>query len=375
MLGAAAVVVLGWVIYSEGWKADLVHRFQVAAIQSDGAPAAEGHDHPLEYLEAGAGLAPEYAGLQVELGMAHLARFEGGMRHLEAQVQSQEAVQTLAAAAPSGLGGMAQAAALSSSGWFASSALRQGAAPEEERLTQTHLVPALRHLVRARDLCPLMCEPHIRIAAHREILEGADPREAYLERAKLLMTPNPELWYQCGLQEFLDNDINQAAKSWRRCLELSDRHLAKVLGMIGSSLSPSDLLEQLLPDRPELLVAAAYQLYPGSRLTEEGRPFLEKALVLLQERPGQLKADELYTAAVVHRFLDHPAQALRAYQAALEQKPKQVRWRLELAHLLNEEGFFKEAQRELLTILAQEPGHAEASKLLQTVRQRIATGR
>jgi O-antigen ligase len=375
VLGAAAVAVLGWVIYTEGWKADLVHRFQVAAIQADGAPAEPGHDYALEYLEAGVQLAPEYAGLQVELGTAHLSRFEGGMRHLEAHVQVQEAVQTLAAAAPSGLGGMAQAAVLSTSGWVASSSLRRGAVPEEERLTQAHLVPALRHLVRARDLCPLTCEPHVRIAAHREILEKADPSEAYLERAKFLMTPNPELWYQCGLQEFLDGDVEQAARSWRRCLELADRHLPQILGMIGSNLSPSDLLEQLLPEKPELLVAAASQLYSGPRLAEEGRPFLEKALALLEQQPRLLKAEELHTAAVVHRLLDHPAQALQAYQAALEQKPNQVRWRLELAHLLNQEGFLRESQRELLVVLAREPGQREANQLLQSVRQRLATER
>jgi O-antigen ligase/tetratricopeptide (TPR) repeat protein len=375
VLAATAVVVLGLVIYSEGWKADLVHRFQMAAIQADAAPGEKGQDRALEYLQAGARLAPEYAGLQAELGIAHLTRFEGGMHRLEAHVQFEEAVQLLAAGAPAGLGGMAQAARLSTSGWLASATLRQGAVREEDRLREEHLVPALRHLVRARDLCPLLCEPHVRIAAHREVLDEADTRAAYLGRAKLLMSPNAELWYLCGLQELLDGDTDQATRSWHRCLELSDRYLPRILGMITSSLSPQDVLERLLPEKPELLVMAANQLYPGEGLAEEGRPYLEKALVLLQGRPGLPSADDVYTAAVVHRLLDQPAQACQAYQAALERKPNQVRWRLEFAQLLNQEGFLKEAQRELLTVLAQEPGHGEANQLLKVVRQRIAAGR
>lgn len=374
VLAATALVVLGWVIYSEGWKADLVHRFQVAALRADGAPQEKGQDRTLEYLQAGARLAPEYAGLQAELGIAHLARFEGDMRRLEAQVQFQETVQTLAAGAPAGLGGMAQAARLAASGWLASATLRQGAIQEQDHLKEVHLVPALRHLVRARDLCPLLCEPHVRIAAHRETLDEADSRAAYLGRAKLLMSPNAELWYLCGMQEFLDGDVDQATQSWHRCLELSDQHLAEILGMVASSLSPADILERLLPERPALLVKAANQLHPGESLTEEGRPYLERALDLL-ERPALPDADDLYTAAVVHRLLDHPAQACQAYRAALERKPKQIGWRLEFAQLLEQEGFPKEAQRELLTVLAQEPGHGEANRMLKAVRQRIAEGR
>ncbi len=375
VLAAPALVVLGWVIYSEGWKADLVHRFQVAALQADAAPEQKGQDRALEYLQAGVRLAPEYAGLQAELGMAHLARFEGGMRRLEVHVQFEEAVQTLAAGAPAGLSGMAQAARLSASAAIASATLRQGAVKEEEHLKEAHLVPALRHLVRARDLCPLLCEPHVRIAAHREVLDEADARAAYLGRAKLLMSPNAELWYLCGVQEFLDGDVDQATRSWRRCLELSDRHLAKILGMIASSLDPPDILERLLPEKPDLLVKAAGQLFPDESLTEEGRPYLERALVLLQERPALPDANDLYTTAVVHRLLDHPAQACQAYRAALERKPNQVGWRLEFAQLLEEEGFLKESQRELLAILAQEPGHREANQLLKAVRQRLAEGR
>ena len=57
---------------------------------------------------------------------------------------------------------------------------------------------------RRGDVCPLMARPHIRLAANQPYLTKADPRTAYLDRAKRLVTNDAELWFLFGAQEYLD---------------------------------------------------------------------------------------------------------------------------------------------------------------------------
>ena len=92
-----------------------------------------------------------------------------------------------------------------------------------------HLVPALRHFLRSRDVCPLRAEAHMEIAEYVDKFEKAEPRETYLERAKFLAPDDPELWERCGTLELMDGRPDQAWTSWRRSLELSDSHLPEIL--------------------------------------------------------------------------------------------------------------------------------------------------
>src|SRR5262249_9431834 len=88
-----------------------------------------------------------------------------------------------------------------------------------ERLTQPCLLPALRSYVRARDLCPLIAKPHVRIAAYHELFQRADSRAAYLERAIRLVPHDAELWYLSGNQAEREGRLDEACRCWRRSLE------------------------------------------------------------------------------------------------------------------------------------------------------------
>src|SRR5207248_4685200 len=58
---------------------------------------------------------------------------------------------------------------------------------EEERLARRHALAALRHYLQARDACPLMGKPNVRLAANINRLDRAESASAYLERAKFLV--------------------------------------------------------------------------------------------------------------------------------------------------------------------------------------------
>jgi tetratricopeptide (TPR) repeat protein len=119
-----------------------------------------------------------------------------------------------------------------------------------------------------------------------------------------------------------------------------------------------------------VLRKAAEALYPEPG--EGRRPFLERGLALLARRPAALSAAEWHLKASSHRELGQAAEALTAYQAALRRQPRRLDWRYELAELLYDQGRFGEARQELLTILALQPGHEKAPKLLEVVTRKVA---
>ena len=124
--------------------------------------------------------------------------------------------------------------------------------------------------------------------------------------------------------------------------------------------------------RPALLLAAA-ELVPEP--AAERHPFLEKALHILERQAAPWKADDLHLQAQIQNALGESEQAVATFRAALAVAPTQVAWRLELVHCLRETGHTHEAERELRLLLAYDPGHIEAQRLLEAVAQEIADNR
>jgi tetratricopeptide (TPR) repeat protein len=367
LLGAATAVVLALVLYQEGRQAYQVEDWRHRSNEADS------RDDQIAYLEAAAGLAPDYARVRVELAQAHNDAFDETVERLQADGQRGEAGQAALAFAPAWLPGSAAQALLAPvAGWGTGTmGWKLSAAREQERLTQAHLLPALRWFVEARDRCPLLSKPHVRIAANVDQFQKADRVGAYLQRAKLLASDDPELWFVVGQQELLDDQPDQAWRSWRRCLELSGDYLPEIVSMSAVRLGPREMVAKVLPDRPDLLVQAADLLYPTPEAAAERQPFMEKALDLLRRQPGPLRAEDLHLRAVAHAALGRTREAVADYQAALSQGPRQVAWRYELAQLLYRDGRLSDARRELEQILKQQPDHPPARELLRSVERQL----
>jgi tetratricopeptide (TPR) repeat protein len=222
------------------------------------------------------------------------------------------------------------------------------------------------------------------IASNAARFEATDPQMIYLERAKLLAPADADLWYACGLQEILQTqEPFRAWDSWRYSLELSDVHLADILDRSAGFLDPPQMLDELLPDRPAILLQAANHLYPDPEVPRQRRPldsqarqmFVEQALALLQDQPGRLSPAEMHLQAQLLSATDKPAEAIESYRTALLREPRQVHWRLELAQLLRGQHRYEEAQREVTTILGMLPSFQEARSLAQLLASEIASGK
>jgi predicted Zn-dependent protease len=248
-----------------------------------------------------------------------------------------------------------------------------GAPPGNEAvaaLKRAHMVPVLRHLLRARDLCPVRAIAHLDLAALVHELKQADPQAAYLERVALLARAEPWFLYNAGRLALEARQLPAAWTAWRRALDLSRDLLPQLLEQSRPHLDTAGLLRHVLPERPELLLAAAEQLPPGSE--GDRRLILERALALLDRRSTPLTALEIHTRGTIRQVLGDAPGALEDYRAAVLLEPNQSAWRVDRARLLVAQKRFEEAHQEVLTTLALEPANVPARELLDTVARGLA---
>ena len=375
--GAVVLVSMGVMLMAEGWRAERVQEFRETAARLRKTPDPARHELAVNYLEAAAAIAPEYGVLH-----AQLAEVRWDVMHEKADALSRggraaDAAQALLAFAPPTCpAGAASPAAGGPLSWLTASYLREDwLAARNKALLAQYQRPALRDLLHARDACPLLAAANLQLALHAGELDQADGRGDYLRRAKLLDPDDPDTWYLCGVQEVFDDQREEAWKSWRRSLELSNRRLPEIVASLSQRADAADVLDRVLPDRPVLWLAAADQLYPEPEAGAKRRPFLEKALLLLERQPSSLSGDELHQQAAIFVALGRGPEALATYQKALDQQPNQAGWRYEFARLLRDQGRLQESRRELSGILAERPGDAQARELLDGVAHDIAAGK
>jgi O-antigen ligase/tetratricopeptide (TPR) repeat protein len=367
--GAAAAVGMAILLVAEGWRASKVEEYREAAARLQKAPDLGRRERGVAYLDAAAALGPEYAVLHLQLGDAHLSLMQDETDALRQTAQAADAARTVLALGP------ASHPASAAASWAGASAAQDAwLASRTKATTDAHRAPGLRNLLHARDACPLLADAQLRLALRVGNLARAGSREDYLRRAKRLAPDEPDVWYLCGVQELFDGRTDQAHESWRRCLELSDRHLPEIAAGLARSADPAAAFAQVFPDRPAVWLAAADQLYAAPEMADRRRPLLEKAALLWEQSPVPLEAEDLHRLAAVYAALGRAEDALKTYRLALDRRPDQAGWRLEYARLLRELGRLQDSRRELSDALAEQPGNAEVRGLLEAVNHDIAVG-
>ena len=231
-----------------------------------------------------------------------------------------------------------------------------------------HRADAARQLLIARDLCPVMLQPHARLAALADEFASADSPRNYLMRTTLLSPIDPELWYLRGNAEQNAGDLDAAWQSWRHSLELSDRYLADILIRLGDKPDTEAVAERLLPDNAEMLVQAARLLYPEEENKAARKPLLDRAVKLLKDRVGT-QAKDLHLRGQIQDGLGERAEAIASYRLALTRDGRQTEWRYELADLLYRDGRLKEAEDEAQRVLSMKRDHEKATALLEKLQR------
>jgi tetratricopeptide (TPR) repeat protein len=333
-LAALTLLLLAATIVSHGWIAAKVQILRRSAARFSQQSDTQSRGQWIAYLKEAVATEPGLARVRIELARAHQEVLELETERLNDSKDLDDA---------------ARAATL-------------------QQMNREHTLAALQQYVVARDLCPVLGEPHLEIAANVGYLLHADSAATYLERAQMLMPHDPKVWYASGLQQLLDGNQPQAWQRWRRSLELSELFLPEIAAAATGVLDDTGLIADVLPPRADLLVRTAFYRYPNADQEEKRRPFLEAARTLLaSDTAGNTAADTLYIEATAHRSVREWERAIERYRAALNRQPGRVDWRYELAELLFEQQRANESRDELVIILRQQPDHERARQLYHRV--------
>src|SRR5205823_2874293 len=139
---------------------------------------------------------------------------------------------------------------------------------------------------------------------------------------------------------------------------VSRRFFNEILTQSRRHLSPSETLEKLLPDNPELIVEVANTLLPSpTSATDKAvrADYFKRAVPLLQNQTGERTADNWIARAWVYREMNDDLHAVSALRMAIAKEPKYESLRLELAKILFHMGDRAQARRELDAFLNREP--------------------
>jgi O-antigen ligase len=367
LVGATSVVLLGLLLYSEGDRWAKINNLRMAAQRLAASNEPGARVGQIILLDAAARLGPDYARVRVALARAHTDFFEEQKRKIEGRERALAAVETVMAATDlaGSLKSLSHEATVACALSAAGAARQRQAQDEIEQWRQSELLAGLAHYVQTRDMCPLMAAPHLRIAFNVSLLARAEPRAAYLRRVKLLVGSDPEAWFLCGLMEKLDGQPDDAWQSWERSLTLSDRFLPIIVAN-SRELAAEDMIRRLLPPRPDVLLAVAWQLHPDAEATAARQPFLLEALRLLDERAAP-DPPELHLKGQVLWALGRKAEAAAAYRQAVNRAPRQWTWHMELAQLLFETGELEESRLEAIAVLRAHPQDAPARELIARI--------
>jgi tetratricopeptide (TPR) repeat protein len=120
-----------------------------------------------------------------------------------------------------------------------------------------HLPAALRAARTARDRCPLIPGPHLRIGTFASAFAQCEVPAVHFARAKRVASFDPDVWYLSGAGALARGDRDAAWDDWRESLRRSPARLELVVRGATPHLTAEDLRTRVLPDDPAVWVAAA----------------------------------------------------------------------------------------------------------------------
>jgi len=240
----------------------------------------------------------------------------------------------------------------------------------EEPVIRDNLTPALKHLVLARRACFLVSEVHVTLGELFAVLIDPDGDRVHIERARALAPSNPDLLFRCGLLDLQAGRIESASKSWQRSLALSDRYLDDVLLLAGQQLSPSEMVEKVLPDCPALLIQLARGRYQAEEDAEVRHLLAERAERLVAE-VGLPEDERHYLRGSASLLQGLYPQAIANLSRAVELRPAEAHWRYELALLLKDQGRINEAHEHARLCARMDPNNAEYRTLLKEINRTL----
>lgn len=360
-VGTLGLISIALLLSLDAYGRHLGQVYRAAAIKTQrvGGP----YEHQLEYLKAVTELTPGSAEAQQDLGQKYLDVYEVKLSQQENLWATGSACRGWLIPA-CGIDAFDQLLACSI-GESANDLLRrQGEVETERQLQQAYVVPALHHFISARNLCPLLVRPHLRLAAYHQLLEGGGTQQQYWDRAKLIASQDPELWFSSGVFNLAQGDQEGAWADFRESLRWSNRFLSEIVGQAKRLLSANDILAKVLPEDPDTQLAACQLLFTNSS-NPERKSFLAHILRQIERGSASSTSKTNRVKGLILLAMGRPADAVTAYRIALSLDAENYGLRTEFAELLLTLKLNQEARNELAMVLAHDPGDARAKAMFE----------
>ena len=234
------------------------------------------------------------------------------------------------------------------------------------------MVPAEQHALLARQACPLVPQVHV-LLAEMSVIHADGNGSLDLQRAEQLAPSKTELLNKCATLELWAGRTDHACRVWKRALAIEDYYLSAALGVCQSVLTPRQIVEDVLPDSPLLLVQLAQQRCRDEKQAVFCDLLLKRAAQLLDRAPLPAARRE-YLRATLQALGKQFDEALASYHRALSLRPREVTWRFELATLLFQQGKLDEALDEARICARMDPAKSAYRELLEAIHDKRLRG-
>jgi hypothetical protein len=342
LVQAVALVAVAFLLVGHGRTEEQAERFRLAAMKAH-------DDRREEYLRGALAFAPDRTDLHLALADALVKRWRG-----KYEIQRLAAVTLVVGTPTSNL----PAAALigpAPHGWQA----------------ETDIQQARQLITKARRLSPLDLDALEKESRLAELFGDPTGKDKAMAQLRQLSPSEPAPWFWAGQRLLQQGDKEAACRAWRNALARSNRFLPQVIKAVPEHLSPKELLEKVLPNKPALIVQTLDEVPAIWSNEEERTRYLSAALAALKTKGDQLDAEENLLAARIHARRDDVTDACAAYELALAKQPK-LAWRIEFCEYLLQARLYPRARQEVLLLVDQEAHNPRVRALQQEVYRKIA---
>jgi Tfp pilus assembly protein PilF len=237
-------------------------------------------------------------------------------------------------------------------------------------LVSGNLRPAIRHLTLARSACSLLPNVHLELAQLSGLVGEPGLDQIHLDRAIRLSPGDPAMLLMCGLLELQAGRNGLAAKTWRDSIRLDRSRLDRILAAAEKQFDARSLIEDVLPDSPELLLELARTRYTQEKGAELHKMLIDRAdeLIARAELP---EPQRCRLQGLVFAMRKEHGRAIDRYYRAVELRRQDPGWRYELALALTGASRLQEAHQQAILCARMAPGNGQYQALLRELNHRL----
>jgi len=235
-------------------------------------------------------------------------------------------------------------------------------------LFESSLMKSRQHFLAARKACPLLADSHLQLAMLEFLVADPLTDSEHVERAHGLAPNNVRMLLALGQLDFNSGRRSAAYEKWRHAWSLVPARGSEFWKTFSGQVPEADLLQHVVPEHPEVLIAVARDHLGGPAQSEARKAVIERASKLLEASTPGPQRDSLLgaTSALQGDY----AQSIIHYRRAIALRPDNLAWRYEAASALYELGRIDEAGDELQWCLWSDPNNPR----YQALRERLNGG-